>query len=74
MAKNTTRAASTTTTGSNVMKMRKSLSHTLLMTELLNQLRFPTKPVDLKKRIESLIEREYMARDKEDAQLYHYVS
>lgn len=44
------------------------------MTELLNQLRFASKPTDLKKRIESLIDREYMSRDKNDAQLYHYVA
>lgn len=44
------------------------------MTELFNQLRFAAKPADLKKRIESLIEREYMNRDKNDAQIYHYVA
>ncbi|KAI1716326.1 cullin family domain-containing protein [Ditylenchus destructor] len=57
-----------------IMKMRKTITHNMLMSELFNQLRFPTKPADLKKRIESLIEREYMNRDKEDAQLYHYVA
>lgn len=57
-----------------VMKTRKEISHNLLMTELLNQLRFASKPTDLKKRIESLIDREYMSRDKNDAQLYHYVA
>ena len=31
-------------------------------------------PADLKKRIESLIEREYIERDDEDANLYHYVA
>ncbi|KAM3728636.1 Cullin-4A [Dirofilaria immitis] len=40
-----------------IMKTRKSLAHQLLISELFNQLRFPVKPVDLKKRIESLIER-----------------
>uniref|UniRef100_A0A158Q724 Cullin-4 n=1 Tax=Elaeophora elaphi TaxID=1147741 RepID=A0A158Q724_9BILA len=50
-----------------VMKTRKSLAHQLLISELFNQLRFPVKPVDLKKRIESLIEREYMCRDKDDS-------
>ncbi|KAH7728259.1 cullin-4A [Aphelenchoides avenae] len=57
-----------------IMKMRKTLAHNLLISELYNQLRFPVKPVDLKKRIESLIEREYMCRDKDDSQVYHYVS
>jgi len=44
--------------------MRKSLTHNLLITELYNQLKFPVKPPDLKKRIESLIDRDYMERDK----------
>lgn len=57
-----------------IMKMRKKLSHNLLISELFNQLRFPAKSIDLKKRIESLIEREYMARDKNDPQLYNYVA
>jgi len=57
-----------------VMKTRKSLSHALLITELYNQLRFPVKPVDIKKRIESLIEREYLERDEEKPQVYHYLA
>jgi cullin-4 len=40
-----------------IMKMRKTLGHQALLTELFQQLRFPAKSVDLKKRIESLIER-----------------
>ena len=57
-----------------VMKTRKSLSHPLLITELYNQLRFPVEPIDIKKRIESLIEREYLERDEEKAQVYHYLA
>lgn len=57
-----------------IMKMRKSLAHSLLISELFNQLRFPVKPVDLKKRIESLIEREYMCRDAHDSNVYNYVA
>uniref|UniRef100_A0A3B3SBQ4 Cullin-4A n=1 Tax=Paramormyrops kingsleyae TaxID=1676925 RepID=A0A3B3SBQ4_9TELE len=57
-----------------VMKMRKTLSHTLLVSELYNQLKFPVKPGDLKKRIESLIDRDYMERDKESPNQYHYVA
>ena len=93
------------------MKMRKTLSHNLLLTELYNQLKFPVKvtylkliliildlyssnthththththqthhllsslqPGDLKKRIESLIDRDYMERDKETPNQYHYVA
>ncbi|VDM10103.1 unnamed protein product [Wuchereria bancrofti] len=57
-----------------IMKTRKSLAHQLLISELFNQLRFPVKPVDLKKRIESLIEREYMCRDKDDSNVYNYLA
>ena len=46
-----------------VMKTRKSLSHKLLVQELLVQLKFPIQASDLKKRIESLIDREYLERD-----------
>jgi len=57
-----------------IMKMRKTLSHNLLLTELYNQLKFPVKPPDLKKRIESLIDRDYMERDKDNSQQYNYVA
>uniref|UniRef100_A0A1A8LEI2 Cullin-4B n=4 Tax=Nothobranchius TaxID=28779 RepID=A0A1A8LEI2_9TELE len=57
-----------------IMKMRKSLSHNLLMSEVYNQLKFPVKPADLKKRIESLIDRDYMERDKENSNQYNYVA
>ncbi|XP_057471873.1 cullin-4-like isoform X2 [Actinidia eriantha] len=57
-----------------IMKTRKVLSHTLLITELFQQLKFPIKPTDLKKRIESLIDREYMERDKNNPQIYNYVA
>ncbi|KAJ8031251.1 Cullin-4B [Holothuria leucospilota] len=57
-----------------IMKMRKQLSHNLLVSELYNQLSFPVKPSDLKKRIESLIDRDYMERDKDKQNVYHYVA
>ncbi|XP_028036248.1 cullin-4B [Bombyx mandarina] len=57
-----------------VMKMRKALSHNLLISELYNQLKFPVKPSDLKKRIESLIDRDYMERDKDNPNQYNYVA
>ncbi|KAG6476099.1 cullin-4-like [Zingiber officinale] len=57
-----------------VMKTRKVLSHTLLITELFQQLKFPIKPADLKKRIESLIDREYLERDKNNPQIYNYLA
>lgn len=57
-----------------IMKMRKVLPHNLLITELFNQLKFPVKPTDLKKRIESLIDRDYMERDKDNPNTYNYVA
>ncbi|XP_046705841.1 cullin-4B isoform X2 [Silurus meridionalis] len=57
-----------------IMKMRKTLSHNLLVSEVYNQLKFPVKPADLKKRIESLIDRDYMERDKENSNQYNYVA
>ena len=49
-----------------VMKTRKTLSHKLLVSELMQMLKFPMKASDLKKRIESLIDREYLERDAEN--------
>ncbi|MEW5312866.1 MAG: hypothetical protein WDW38_004466 [Sanguina aurantia] len=57
-----------------IMKTRKSLSHKLLIQEALQQLKFPLKATDLKKRIESLIDREYLARDNADPNLYIYLA
>ncbi len=57
-----------------IMKMRKTSSHNLLLSELYQQLKFPVKPPDLKKRIESLIDRDYMERDKDNANQYNYVA
>ncbi len=51
------------------MKTRKSLSHKLLVQELLIQLKFPIRAQDLKKRIESLIDREYLERDEQNSQV-----
>lgn len=57
-----------------IMKTRKTLSHKLLVQEVLQQLKFPLRAADLKKRIESLIDREYLARDPKDAQIYNYLA
>ncbi|KFM25773.1 Cullin-4 [Auxenochlorella protothecoides] len=57
-----------------IMKTRRTLSHKLLVNELMVQLKFPIKASDLKKRIESLIEREYLERDVRDAQIYNYLA
>jgi cullin-4 len=57
-----------------VMKTRRTLGHKLLVGELVAQLRFPIQAADLKKRIESLIDREYLERDAADPQVYNYVA
>ncbi|KAG7392911.1 Cullin-4A [Phytophthora boehmeriae] len=57
-----------------IMKARKKLSHALLMTEIFTQVRFPAKAADIKRRIESLIDREYLERDSNNAQMYNYLA
>eukprot|EP01103_Thecamoeba_quadrilineata_P014277 TRINITY_DN4208_c0_g1_i1.p1 TRINITY_DN4208_c0_g1~~TRINITY_DN4208_c0_g1_i1.p1 ORF type:complete len:785 (-),score=106.82 TRINITY_DN4208_c0_g1_i1:223-2577(-) len=57
-----------------IMKTRKSLTHQVLALELYQLLKFPLKPVDIKKRIESLIDREYLERDPSNSQLYNYLA
>jgi cullin-4 len=57
-----------------VMKTRKSLAHQSLVSETFAQIAFPAKPADVKKRIESLIEREYLERDRNDPQTYNYLA
>ncbi|CAM9265834.1 unnamed protein product, partial [Discosporangium mesarthrocarpum] len=56
------------------MKARKTLPHTQLMSELFSQIKFPASPVDLKKRIESLIERDYLERDPTNPATYNYLA
>ncbi|KAF1766514.1 hypothetical protein GCK72_006471 [Caenorhabditis remanei] len=57
-----------------IMKTRKAMTHSELMTEVGQQLKFPVKAADIKKRIEGLIERDYLSRDPEDATKYRYVT
>lgn len=57
-----------------VMKSRKHLSHKLLVQEVMQQLKFSIKASDLKKRIESLIEREYLARADGQQDMYNYLA
>jgi len=58
-----------------IMKMRKTLSHQQLVTEVLSQLAF-FKPIPklIKQRIEHLIEREYLERDPNQATMYRYLA
>jgi len=57
-----------------IMKARKTMTHRDLSGEVMNQLKFPAKGVDVKKRIESLIEREYMERVEGDSSRYNYLA
>ncbi|CAF3478564.1 unnamed protein product [Rotaria sp. Silwood1] len=58
------------------MKTRKTMSHTQLVAEVTHQLkaRFMPSPGFIKKRIESLIERDYLSRLSEDRKMYNYVA
>ncbi|XP_059164141.1 cullin-3-B-like [Physella acuta] len=59
-----------------IMKARKKLQHNSLVAECTDMLRprFLPSPVVIKKRIEGLIEREYLARAAEDRKIYTYVA
>ncbi|XP_057368475.1 cullin-3-A-like [Daphnia carinata] len=59
-----------------IMKARKTMQHNVLVSEVTEQLksRFLPSPVIIKKRIEGLIEREYLARTPEDRKVYTYVA
>uniref|UniRef100_A0A8C5DG41 Cullin-3-like n=1 Tax=Gouania willdenowi TaxID=441366 RepID=A0A8C5DG41_GOUWI len=59
-----------------IMKSRKKMQHNVLVAEVTQQLRarFLPIPVVIKRRIEGLIEREYLARTPEDRKVYTYVA
>lgn len=59
-----------------IMKSRKVLDHNNIIAEVTKQLqsRFLPNPVEIKKRIESLIEREFLERDSSDRKLYRYLA
>jgi len=59
-----------------IMKARKTLDHTNLVTEVTKQLapRFMPDPTLIKKRIESLIERDYLERAKDNRKVYQYLA
>lgn len=58
-----------------IMKQRKLISHTELVNEVLTQMgsRFNPDLTMVKKRIESLMEREYMERAEGERQVYRYI-
>jgi len=58
-----------------IMKARKTLQHQQLLSEVLAQLNFfNPNPRVVKKRIEALIEREYLERSSDNAQVYNYLA
>ncbi|CAI5532968.1 unnamed protein product [Closterium sp. Naga37s-1] len=59
-----------------IMKSRRMLDHNNLVSEVTKQLqaRFLPNPAVIKKRIESLIEREFLERDRNDRKLYRYLA
>lgn len=57
-----------------ILKRKKKLHHSELISELFSTLDIPVKPYDLKKRVELLIEREYLERDKDDPTYYVYIA
>ena len=58
-----------------IMKARRKMDHSSLVDETVMMLRprFLAQPTQLKKRIDSLIERDYLQRDKDDKNVYLYV-
>lgn len=59
-----------------VMKARRALDHNAVVAEVTRQLapRFVPSPAVIKKRIESLIEREFLERDAGDRKVYRYLA
>jgi len=57
-----------------VMKARKTLPHQQLLADVLARLKHPATPADIKLRIESLIDREYLERDDAGAAYYNYLA
>ncbi|KAK9710592.1 hypothetical protein K7432_008351 [Basidiobolus ranarum] len=59
-----------------IMKDRKTMEHNNLISEVTRQLssRFLPNPMDIKKRIEALIDREYLERSEEDRKMYNYLA
>jgi len=59
-----------------IMKARKTMQHAQLVVEVTKQLqsRFRPNPLFIKKRIESLIDREYLERSQQDRKTYNYLA
>eukprot|EP01137_Pigoraptor_chileana_P025945 Opistho-2@96193 len=59
-----------------VMKARKTMDHANLVSEVTRQLssRFEPNPIMIKKRVEALIDREFLARSQENRNMYVYLA
>ena len=59
-----------------VMKSRMTIEHNALIAECTKilSIKFPPDPQLIKKRIEGLIERDYMEREKDDRRIYKYIA
>jgi len=59
-----------------IMKLKKQLDHKNIIAEVTKELKslFLPNPTEIKKRIESLIERDYLERDNIDNNLYRYLA
>ena len=58
-----------------IMKSRKKLEHNQLVQEVMQSLRvFKPNPVQIKTKIEHLIEKDYLERDPEDKNVYRYLA
>jgi len=53
-----------------IMKSNKTVN---LVTEVFNDLKLPISISDIKKKIESLIERDHLSRDKDNMQFYLFI-
>ena len=59
-----------------IMKIRKTLKHQQLVLEVIQQLnaRFKPHPRSITKRLEALIEQEYLRRDEQERDSYNYLA
>ncbi|KAJ5073601.1 cullin-4b [Anaeramoeba ignava] len=55
-----------------IMKAEKTLTHEMLISKILNQIKFQIQVSFIEKRIKSLIDREFMIKDEKNPNLYHY--
>ncbi|KAF7271640.1 hypothetical protein GWI33_015490 [Rhynchophorus ferrugineus] len=57
-----------------ILKRKRIISHNELVAEVYNVMNLPVAPQDLKKRIELLIDREYIKRDSDNTAMYTYIA